>query len=137
MRKSLRQLIFLFLFSSFFTINAAQAASIQWRDWSEAVFETAKKEHKLVLIYAKFNSCHWCQTMDASTFPNPAVIQLINSRYVPVKVSLEQNLPVGRRYRITQIPTLLILNEHDQVLKRVSGYSTPNEVVRELSRLSS
>ena len=132
MRKSFwLLLLFIFLPGYFSPVHAAQ--QIEWRDWSRDIFVTAKKEHKLILIYGKVSWCHWCQKMDASTFTDPAVIQLINSRFVPVKVDIEQENAVRERYHISEIPSLIVVDRHNQEMRRFYGYSSASSALRELS----
>jgi thioredoxin-related protein len=135
MRKSF-WLLLLFIFLPNFFSPAHAANKIEWQDWSRGIFETAKKEHKLILIYGKVSWCHWCQKMDSSTFPDPAVIQLVNSHYVPVLVDIEQDMAVRERYHISEIPSLIVIDRHNREVRRFYGYASANTVVRELSRLN-
>lgn len=137
--RSMRKLTWLFLLffilPSFFSSSYA-VQNLEWQSWSPTVFKLAKKEHKLILIFGKVSWCHWCQKMASSTFQDPAVIQLISRSYIPVKVDIEEDLAVGSRYQITEIPSLIILNDQNQELKRSYGYASAQTVISLLSRLS-
>src|SRR5271163_5130413 len=65
---------------------ALASSDIQWRDWSPDVFSAAAKEHKLVLLDLGAVWCHWCHVMDETTYRDPAIVSLVNDRYVPVRV---------------------------------------------------
>ncbi|NNE78050.1 MAG: DUF255 domain-containing protein, partial [Pricia sp.] len=40
---------------------------VNWRPWTEAALEDAKKEDKLVLVSIGYSSCHWCHVMEEET----------------------------------------------------------------------
>lgn len=134
-------LFWIFLFGFFsFSYAAEEAAAgpemIHWQTWSLAIFERAKEEHKLILIFGKVGWCHWCQKTESSTFSDPRVIQLINKDYVPVKVDIEADAALARRYKITEFPVFIVLDEHNKELKRFSGYNSPQGLLRKLSGLA-
>ncbi len=129
------RLFAIFLLSAFFSISHA-GGDIEWRNFSPAVFKSAKSSHKLVLVFAKVSWCRWCQQMDHLTFKDPGVVQLVSQRYIPVKVDIEKNKAFAKRYKITEIPYLIILNDRNQVLKRYSGYASAQSVTRELVAFS-
>ena len=138
MRKKIGLFILFLILPGFLSLShAAQAShSIRWQSWSLDVFKQAKKEHKLVLIFGKVSWCHWCQKMEGSTFPDPRVVELIHRSYVPIKVDLDEDAAVSSRYKITEIPSLIVLDEHNRELKRFYGYSSPQGVLRELGGLA-
>jgi uncharacterized protein YyaL (SSP411 family) len=37
---------------------------VNWVPWSNEVFETARKEGKLILISIGYSACHWCHVME-------------------------------------------------------------------------
>src|SRR5690349_14296300 len=65
---------------------ASETSGIKWEGWSDSVFERAKRENKFVLLDLEAIWCHWCHVMDKQTYSDPAVIALINKRYIAVRV---------------------------------------------------
>src|SRR5690242_18960123 len=103
MRKATWLVLLFFILTRFYSFSYA-AGDIRWSNWSPAVFKLAKQEHKLVLIFGKVSWCHWCQKMINETFKDPGVIQTVSRSYIPVKVDIEEDLAVGSRYHISEIP---------------------------------
>ena len=136
MRKQSWLFVFLFLNLSVFFSLCQAAEGIRWRQWSPLIFELAKKEHKLILIYGKINSCPWCQKMDNFSFTDPAVAQLVSEDYVAVKVDIQQETALANRYQISEIPSLIILDARNKELKRFYGYTSPQSLLSKLSGLS-
>jgi thioredoxin-related protein len=66
-----------------------QEGAIKWMSWQEAV-EANKKEKKKIFIDCYTDWCGWCKKMDASTFTDPKVAELMNKHFYAVKFDAEQ-----------------------------------------------
>ena len=97
-------------------------ASIQWQSWSSKPFAEAKAKKSRVLVYIKSNSCRFCQLMNAVTFRDPEVIQLINARYVPVRLDVKADADLLRQYQVESYPTIIIFNSNKQIIKQCWSY---------------
>ncbi len=62
---------------------------VAWQTWSPEVFERARRENRLVFVSVGYFACHWCHVMQRESFRDPAVAQLLNERFIPVKVDRE------------------------------------------------
>lgn len=77
----------LFIFFSFLSFNLA-SQSINWMSLNEAL-EKNKTEPKKIIIDAYTEWCGWCKRMDATTFTDKTVAQLMNGSYYAVKFDAE------------------------------------------------
>src|SRR5690348_16642395 len=91
MSKKIYAIVLFLVLSSFCLGSLAAEQSIHWRGWSTEVFPQAKKEHKLILIYGGVTWCHWCQQMEASTFRDPGVVQIVREHYIPIHINVEES----------------------------------------------
>lgn len=67
----------------------AAEPAIEWLSWGEAMDKMATEPKKIFIdVYTDW--CGWCKRMDASTFTDPAVIQLMNEHFYAVKLDAEQ-----------------------------------------------
>lgn len=71
---------------------------VNWVEWSEAAFEKAKKENKLVLISVGYSACHWCHVMERESFENEEVAELMNEHLICIKVDREERPDVDQIY---------------------------------------
>ena len=71
---------------------------VNWLPFSEAVFQKAKKENKLVLISIGYSACHWCHVMEHESFEDNEVADLMNKYYVNIKVDREERSDVDMLY---------------------------------------
>ena len=69
-----------------FSAVAAQAQEVRWRpDYAAARKEAAATGKPMLLDFGSEN-CSWCRKLDSTTFRDRSVIELLNDRFIPVKV---------------------------------------------------
>lgn len=71
---------------------------VDWYPWGEEAFARARAENKLVLVSIGYSSCHWCHVMERESFENDSIAQLMNERYVCIKVDREERPDVDQVY---------------------------------------
>ncbi|PKR79872.1 thioredoxin domain-containing protein [Brumimicrobium salinarum] len=71
---------------------------VNWVEWSQAAFDQAKKENKLVLISVGYSACHWCHVMEKESFEDAEVAELMNKHLVCIKVDREERPDVDQIY---------------------------------------
>lgn len=93
----------------------------------------ARAENKLVLVDVYTDWCGWCTKMDRDVFADTRV-QTALLDFVPIKVNADKGdgRGVAARYRVSGLPTFLVVNADGAVVRRFEGY-LPVEVF--LSRL--
>ncbi len=102
--------------------------AIHWRDWNEESFLAARQEEKRVLLTLTATWCHWCHVMDQTSYANPRVVDLVNSRFIPVRVDVDRRPDISRRYNQGGFPTVAILNDQGELIAgRV--YAPPDQMV--------
>jgi uncharacterized protein YyaL (SSP411 family) len=80
-------------------LRSAQHQPIEWNEWGAEAFAKAKRENKPVLLDIGAVWCHWCHVMDRESYENAATAQLINERFVAVKVDRDERPDVDTRYQ--------------------------------------
>jgi uncharacterized protein YyaL (SSP411 family) len=99
--------------------------SLHWQPWSDAAFVQARAEHKFVLLDLEAVWCHWCHVMDEVTYRDPAVVRLLNQRYVLVKVDQDSRPDISNRYQDYGWPaTVVFAADGSEIVKR-QGYLPP------------
>src|SRR3954453_6480408 len=63
---------------------------VDWRPWGEEALAAAREDDKLLLVSIGYSACHWCHVMERESFEDPAVAELMNERFVCVKVDREE-----------------------------------------------
>ena len=112
------------------------ANTILWRDWSEEAFAAAQSEDKQVLLTLGATWCHWCHVMDETSYADERVIELVNSRFIPVRVDVDQRPDISLRYNQGGFPSVAFLNWRGEFLAG-RPYTPPDEMVALLTRVAS
>src|SRR5215469_2867782 len=106
-------------------VSAAKAAKLAWQPWSDAVFAQAKREKRFVLLDLEAVWCHWCHVMDENTYSHPAVIKMINTRYIAVKVDQDSRPDLASRYEDYGWPATIVFNTDGREIVKRQGYIPP------------
>jgi uncharacterized protein YyaL (SSP411 family) len=63
---------------------------VDWFPWGEEALSRAREEDKPILLSIGYAACHWCHVMEHESFEDEATAQLMNERFVNVKVDREE-----------------------------------------------
>ena len=110
--------------------------SIPWREWNESAFADARSEEKPVLLTLGATWCHWCHVMDETAYSDERVIELVKSRFIPVRVDVDQRPDISLRYNQGGFPSVAFLTGTGEFLAG-RPYTPPDEMVALLERVSS
>ena len=120
LKKAFLSLLFLPLLSM-----ALADGSVPWKDWSDAAFDQAKVENKLVLVDLSAEWCAYCKKMDATTWQDAKVLAVIEQDYVPIQIVDEKAPELAERYRQYGRPAVIIMDAGGKELMRRRGYMKP------------
>ncbi len=81
-------------------LRSAMHQPIQWHEWGEEAFALAQRENKPILLDIGAVWCHWCHVMDRESYDNPEIAQIVNERFVAVKVDRDERPDIDSRYQI-------------------------------------
>ncbi|UOB17039.1 thioredoxin family protein [Abyssalbus ytuae] len=156
--KTPKSLIFVFLLGfgllvSSFKIYNNNESNINWLTWEEAVkkAETDKNPKKIFVdVYTDW--CGWCKKMDRDTFNHPEVSAYMNEHFYMVKMDAEGKDPItynGKTFNYVpqgkrgyhelaaallqgrmSYPTVIFLNEKQQILSPVPGYQKADNFLK-------
>jgi uncharacterized protein YyaL (SSP411 family) len=73
---------------------------IQWNEWGDEAFEKAKRENKPILLDIGAVWCHWCHVMDRESYDDPEIAQIVNERFVAIKVDRDERPDIDSRYQV-------------------------------------
>jgi uncharacterized protein YyaL (SSP411 family) len=81
---------------------------VHWMAWGSQAFERARLEHKPVLLSVGYAACHWCHVMAHESFEDQETADLMNARFINIKVDREERPDIDRIY----MQALHALGEH-------------------------
>ncbi|MDF1545251.1 MAG: DUF255 domain-containing protein [bacterium] len=114
--------------------ESSESTGIQWMAYDDGLVK-AKAEDKHVLIDFTTTWCGWCKKMEASTFVDPQVVQMLNDNFVAVKVDGDskkeldiEGYKISERdltraeYGVTGYPAFWFLKSDGSKIGKLSGY---------------
>jgi uncharacterized protein YyaL (SSP411 family) len=81
-------------------LRSAMHQPIQWHEWGEEAFAAARRENKPILLDIGAVWCHWCHVMDRESYDDPEIAQIVNERFVAIKVDRDERPDIDSRYQI-------------------------------------
>ena len=80
-------------------LRSAAHQPVDWREWDDGAFETARQQDKPILLDIGAVWCHWCHVMDRESYENEDIARIINENYIPVKVDRDERPDIDARYQ--------------------------------------
>ncbi len=101
--------------------------------------QTFAKNTGKKLIFMDFTAtwCGPCKQMEMKVFTNPEVFNLINSKFSSVQLDVDtpEGKELSNKYSIDGYPTMIILDIYGKVIKRIEGYHTDKQLIKEIKDL--
>ncbi len=116
-------------------VARADEPAVAWRtDYNKARLEASAKGRPL-LIDIGTESCFWCKQLDARTFNNPAIVALLNERFVPLKVDADRAPQLAQALRIQSYPTLVFGSPDGKIVDYQEGFLEPPALKEKLIKV--
>jgi uncharacterized protein YyaL (SSP411 family) len=79
-------------------LRAHAGNPVDWYPWGAEAFAAARERDVPVLVSIGYATCHWCHVMARESFSDPAIAQILNERFVAIKVDREEHPDVDSSY---------------------------------------
>jgi tetratricopeptide (TPR) repeat protein len=107
---------------------------VDWRaDYDTARKEAADKSRPLFLEF-QTDECFHCRRLENGPFRDPAVVGLLNERYVPLRVDAAKSPRLTEALRIQAYPTMIIAAADGKIIAFVEGYVDAKPLLEHLQR---
>jgi hypothetical protein len=115
--------------------TSVAAQSIDWHHWELDAFEAAEAQNKIILVNVGMEGCAACARMDAQTYANSDVIDLINKHFIAIEVDSEARPDIGERYSDWAWPATIFLAPDATQVLAVRGNRLPRNFIPILNDL--
>jgi len=121
------------LFAALTSLDAAGMAAaptepIRWEGWSDAAFDRARAEERLVILDLVAVWCHWCHVMEETTYRDPEVVRTIGAHFVALRVDQDSRPDLSNRYEDYGWPATIIFDASGKELVKFAGYIPPERM---------
>src|ERR1700721_659956 len=79
--------------------RSAMHQPVQWHEWSEDAFASARRENKPMLLDIGAVWCHWCHVMDRESYEDPEVAAIVNEHFIAGKGDRDERPDIDSRYQ--------------------------------------
>ena len=73
---------------------------VDWRPWGADALALARAEDRPILLSIGYSACHWCHVMARESFADDATAQVMNARFVNIKVDREERPDLDGVYQL-------------------------------------
>ena len=63
---------------------------VEWFPWGQEALSKAKNEDKPIFLSIGYSACHWCHVMAHESFEDENIADIMNSKFVNIKVDREE-----------------------------------------------
>lgn len=108
-----------------------EAAKIAWRSDLVSSFQTAKKQHKALMITFYTQWCGWCKQLDAHTYTD-STVESYSKHFVMVKVDPEHDAAgasLANQIHIHSFPFTIFIKADGTVVHVIDGYVPANAML--------
>jgi uncharacterized protein len=100
----------------------------KWSEWSDDLFARAAAEKRFVILDLEAVWCHWCHVMEKTTYADPKVQELLDSKYLPVRVDQDANPDLSSRYGDWGWPATIVFGPDGTEIAKIRGYIEPERM---------
>jgi thioredoxin-like negative regulator of GroEL len=109
--------------------------AIAWEKTLEGALEVARKGGKPLLIDFEAEWCGFCKKLDRETYTDEQVIRLVREYFVAVKVDVDKEPELEKKFNIQGLPTLVFLSPSGDEIARIEGFRPPELFVKDARKL--
>src|SRR5579864_8196691 len=102
--------------------EGAPRPPLAWAALNRETFARARAEQRFIVVDGSAEWCHWCHVMEASTYHDPDVRELLASRFVAVKVDIDEDPDFEERYHEWGWPATVLLSPDGSEIGKYKGY---------------
>jgi len=114
-----------------------RSASIPWRTSYAAAVAEAGAGNRPLWIQFTAPSCPGCIRMERDTLPHPAIRELAQRRFVPLKLRADVEPELALSFQLTGLPATVVLGPRREVVASHQGFLAAGELDRFLRQAAS
>ncbi len=107
---------------------------LAWRADYDAARKEASEKGRPIFLQIYSQGCIHCQRLEAGPLRDPAVVRLLNERYVPLRVDAAQSPKLAEALHVQMYPTMVIASTDGKIVSFLEGYREADVLADHLQR---
>lgn len=100
-----------------------------WHSDFETARQTAQQQNRPMLLHFYADWCFPCKRMEKDVLSRPAVLQVLTSNLVLVKINVDRSPDLAKRFGINQFPSDVIVDPTGERILSSTGYQEADKYV--------
>ena len=110
------------------------ADPIVWRTDYDAARKEAQEKNLPLIVDVQTTECMYCRKMEATTFVDPAFINLVKGNFIPLKIDGNKDRELTVALRVQMYPTLVLAGPDGKIHAFLQGYLSADQCKDHLKR---
>ncbi|MCZ2342555.1 MAG: thioredoxin family protein [Bacteroidales bacterium] len=106
----------------------AQNPTVNWRSDYNSARKEAVESGKPMLVEIGTENCFYCKKMQATTLQDAGIVELLNSRFIPLKVDANAEPALVQALRIQMYPTTVLAGPDGKIHGFLQGYVSAEQL---------
>lgn len=111
------------------TVTPAAADISGWYTDFEAARQSAQQQNRPMLLHFYADWCFPCKRMEKDVLSRPAVVQVLSSNIVLVKINVDRSPDLAKRFGVNQFPSDVIVDPTGERILSSTGYQAADKYV--------
>lgn len=108
-------------------VPASAADPIPWHtDYVRARKEAEEKNRPMVVVIGT-QDCFYCRKMEASTFADPNIVAMVNTKFVALKIDANAHPEFAKAMRVSVYPTTILAGADGKIHGYFAGYHAADQ----------
>ena len=113
-----------------------QLSSGAWLHSMEEAQRQAISSNRFIVVDFWAIWCGPCKKMDVDAWSAPQVRELLDNKFVSVKINIDNERQLAEQYNVKAIPFVLIIDPNGKILTSVEGYRNASGLLKEIQKFA-
>jgi len=105
-----------------------RAAEIAWLESPGKAAQRSRQLDLPVVMYITSENCGYCRKMEREVWSNPAIVNTISNRFVPLKVEASEHRELVAALKVKAFPTTILFSPEAKAIKGATGYLSSQQL---------
>jgi thioredoxin-related protein len=116
------------------TSPAADPPAVRWRTDYNAARKEAQDRGLSLFVEVTSDDCLYCRKLEATTLRDPAVVALLTTDFVPLKVNAAHHPELAKAMKVQLYPTMVLAGADGRIHGFLEGYMDADRVTDHMKR---